>query len=121
MRKVLLLGAGKIGSLIATLLAGTEDYFVHIGDIDPEPLKQLDAELSPSHAKTAAFDVLDKAATERYLAKNELDAVISSLPYYCNPTVAELARTHKLHYFDLTEDVEVTHRIHAIASGSDHA
>lgn len=121
MHKVLLLGAGKIGSLIATLLAGSEDYFVHVGDIDPEPLKRLDAELSPAHATTAVFDVLDKAATERYLSGNELDAVISSLPYYCNPTVAELARTHNLHYFDLTEDVESTHRIHAIAAGADHA
>lgn len=121
MHKVLLLGAGKIGSLIATLLAGSEDYFVHIGDIDPEPLKRLDAELSPSHARTAVFDVLDKAATERYLSEHELNAVISGLPYYCNPTVAALARTHKLHYFDLTEDVEVTHQIHAIAAGADHA
>ena len=34
-----------------------------------------------------------------------------------NPTVAELARAHRLHYFDLTEDVAVTGRVKVISEG----
>ena len=116
MRKVLVLGAGKIGSLIATMLTGCGDYLVHLGDIDPEPLTRLAGDLGLPSLQVCAMDVLDKAAVERYLTAHELDAVISSLPYFCNPTVAELARAHTLHYFDLTEDIEVTKRIKAISS-----
>lgn len=119
MRKVLVLGAGKIGSLIATMLAGCGDYLIHLGDIDPEPLKRLASALGLPSLQVCAMDVLDKAAVERYLSAHDLDAVISSLPYYCNPTVAELSRAHTLHYFDLTEDIEVTKRIKTISSGAD--
>jgi saccharopine dehydrogenase-like NADP-dependent oxidoreductase len=121
MHTVLLLGAGKIGSLIATMLTGCGDYLVHVGDIDPEPLKHLSADLNPAHLKTVTFDVLDKAETERYLKGKDIDAIISGLPYHCNPSVAELARTHRVHYFDLTEDVEVTNQVRAIAAGSNRA
>ena len=38
---------------------------------------------------------------------------ISSLPYYCNVGVAEAARSAGAHYFDLTEDVEVTRAVRA--------
>ncbi|MBV8740806.1 MAG: hypothetical protein JOZ12_03425, partial [Sinobacteraceae bacterium] len=50
-----------------------------------------------------------------------VDAVISSLPFYCNVAVAEAARKAGVHYFDLTEDVEVTRAVRAIATGSDRA
>ena len=121
MRHVLVLGAGKIGSLITTMLAGSGDYLVHIGDIDQQPLQRLAKDLQLPTEQVCTMDVLDKAAVERHLAANRLDAVISSLPFYCNPSVAELARTHGLHYFDLTEDVEVTNQIKAVSGGSDHA
>ena len=50
-----------------------------------------------------------------------VDAVISSLPYYCNVAVAEAARKAGTHYFDLTEDVEVTRAVRAIAVGASEA
>ena len=34
MRKVLVLGAGKIGALISGLLAESADYEVHLADVD---------------------------------------------------------------------------------------
>src|SRR6185312_11873325 len=46
---------------------------------------------------------------------------ISSLPFYCNVTVAEAARAAGVHYFDLTEDVEVTRAVRAIATGATKA
>lgn len=121
MHKAFVLGAGKIGSLIATMLQGSGDYRVFIGDIDPGPLKRLAADLALPGEQVCTIDVLHKAEMERFLASHDLDALLSSLPYYCNPTVAELARAHSLHYFDLTEDVEVTNRIHAISAGAERA
>ena len=50
-----------------------------------------------------------------------VDAVISSLPYYCNVAVAEAARRAGIHYFDLTEDVEVTRAVRKIADGAAQA
>ena len=50
-----------------------------------------------------------------------MDAVISSLPYYCNVAVAEAARRAGIHYFDLTEDVEVTRAVRRISAGAAQA
>jgi saccharopine dehydrogenase-like NADP-dependent oxidoreductase len=47
--------------------------------------------------------------------------VISSLPFYCNSGVAKVARDAGLHYFDLTEDVEVTRTVRATAEGASTA
>ena len=56
----------------------------------------------------AVLDVRHPEAVATYLSAHPVDAIISSLPYFCNPTVATLALKHGCHYFDLTEDVEVT-------------
>jgi saccharopine dehydrogenase-like NADP-dependent oxidoreductase len=48
-------------------------------------------------------------------------AVVSALPYYLNTAVAAAARETGLHYFDLTEDVETTRAVSAIADGADSA
>ncbi len=121
MRKILVLGAGKIGALITTMLAGCGDYLVHVGDLDPEALKRLSAESALPNLHTNPLDAMDQSALEHYLSTHDLDAIISSLPYYCNPGVAELARGHALHYFDLTEDIEVTDRIKALSIGAERA
>ena len=42
-------------------------------------------------------------------------AVISCAPYRCNPLIAERAKANGVHYFDLTEDVAVTHRVKELA------
>ena len=52
------------------------------------------------------------------MAEHPCDAVISSLPFYCNPGVAKVARDAGMHYFDLTEDVEVTRAVRATAEGA---
>ena len=57
----------------------------------------------------------------RSCKKHPVDAVISSLPYYCNVAVAEAARRAGIHYFDLTEDVEVTRAVRRIAEGAAQA
>ncbi len=119
MHNVLVLGAGKIGSLIATLLHTSGDYRVHLADIDTDAVKRLAGALGLPARQACTMDVLHKGDVERFLRERERDALISSLPFYCNSLMAELARAYGQHYFYLTEDVEVTNQIHAISDGAD--
>jgi saccharopine dehydrogenase-like NADP-dependent oxidoreductase len=121
MHRVLILGAGKIGALISGLLADSESYEVHLGDVSPTAASDVVAAhgLPSLHAHTV--DATDRVALDAHLKRHPVDAVISSLPFYCNIAVAEAARRAGIHYFDLTEDVEVTRAVRRIANGADQA
>jgi len=121
MHRVLVIGAGKIGSLVACLLATHGDYEIHLGDISLDGPKHLVDDLGLSGIIPCILDVRHPDTVSAYLAAHPVDAVVSSLPYFCNPTVAGLALTHGLHYFDLTEDVEVTSQIRILSAGAPHA
>jgi saccharopine dehydrogenase-like NADP-dependent oxidoreductase len=121
MHRVLVLGAGKIGSLVACLLAQRGTYEVHLGDITLNTPKRLVEDLRLEGVTPCILDVRHPDAVSAYLSAHPVDAILSSLPYYCNPTVAGLALTHGLHYFDLTEDVEVTNQIKILSAGAAHA
>jgi saccharopine dehydrogenase-like NADP-dependent oxidoreductase len=121
MQQVLVLGAGKIGSLIAGLLAECGSYVVHVADVDGDVARRVVAAHGLDHLQAHGFDARDPAALAAHLRENPADAVISSLPYYCNVGVAEAARRAGAHYFDLTEDVEVTRAVRRIADGAEHA
>lgn len=121
MRKVLVLGSGKIGGLIACLLADSGDYLVHAADVDPDASAQVLDAVAMRDLRTVVLDVRDQHRLAAYLASNPVDAVLSSLPYHCNPGVAELARRHGLHYFDLTEDIAVTDQVRRISQGASQA
>jgi saccharopine dehydrogenase-like NADP-dependent oxidoreductase len=110
MKRILMLGAGTVGSLIACLLSETGDYQLHVGDTDKEALRRA-GELSSDRLTVHSLDATNRAALARFLESNPVDAVISCLPYYCNFVVSEIAVQFKLHYFDLTEDVEVARHI----------
>lgn len=121
MNRVLVLGAGKIGSLIACLLNQSGRYEVHLGDMSLEAPTHLVDSLKLERVTPCLLDVRHPDAVGTYIAAHRFDAVLSSLPYFCNPTVAGLALTHRLHYFDLTEDVEVTNQIKVLSAGATHA
>lgn len=121
MHRVLVLGAGKIGSLVACLLEQGGDYEVHLGDIGLEAPKQLIEGLNLSRVTPVLLDARHPDAVSGYLAAHRFEAVLSSLPYFCNPTVAGLALKHQMHYFDLTEDIEVTEQVKVLSTGSSHA
>ncbi len=115
MRRVLLLGAGKIGSMITEMLAGTGEYAVTVADRDAQAL----AFLPDGRADKKTVEVTDPAALRG--AMKGMDAVLSALPFYLNVRVAEAARATGVHYFDLTEDVETTRRVRQIAEGATNA
>ena len=118
MHKVLVLGAGKIGALISGLLSESGSWEVQLADQDPGAAQGVVAAHSSPNLHGLALDATDVAALQAHLAAQPVDAVISSLPYYCNPTVAQAARRANIHYFDLTEDVEVTRDVRATAQGA---
>ncbi len=121
MHKVLILGAGKIGALISGLLAESGSYKVQLADVDGAAADSVVREHGGTNLAAHALDATDKAALAKHLASHPVDAVISGLPYYCNVAVAEAARKAGAHYFDLTEDVEVTRAVRTIAVGAKQA
>ncbi len=119
-RKVLLLGAGKIGSLITCLLSESGDYDVYIGSLNNDAAEELCKECGLCDVNSIMMDASDEKQLEEIMQRHPYDAVISSLPYYCNPKVADLAARFNLNYFDLTEDVEVTRHVQKLACGRDN-
>ncbi len=121
MYNVMITGAGKIGSLIACLLADSGSYQVHLADVDfnGADVKRLLEQLP--EVKTVSLDVKNEQSTQKYLEEHNIIAVISSLPYFLNTHVASAAKAAKAHYFDLTEDTSVTEAVKAIAEGAETA
>lgn len=118
MTSVMVAGAGKIGSLIACLLADTHDYDVHLADLDfnmPDTVKLLK---NMPDIKTVCLDVKNSEDVQAYLKKQGIKAVISSLPYFLNTYVAEAAKAAHSHYFDLTEDLSVAASIKSLANNA---
>ena len=111
MHRVLLLGAGKIGRMIARLLVDSGDYDVLVGDSSPEALKLISSRIGVT---TVQLNVESNEDLAKALAGR--DTVISALSYYHNPRVAEAALAAGASYFDLTEDVETTRRVRAVAA-----
>jgi saccharopine dehydrogenase-like NADP-dependent oxidoreductase len=121
MHRVLVLGAGKIGSLLSGLLAASGDYQVDLVDANGEAARLVAASHKLPNIQARQVDASRKDTLIAHLKVNPADAVVSSLPYFCNPPVAEVAHEHKLHYFDLTEDVEVTREVTRISQGASTA
>jgi saccharopine dehydrogenase-like NADP-dependent oxidoreductase len=121
MHRVLILGAGKIGALISGLLSESGAYKVFLADFHGPTAHAVVRAHGSAHLTALALDASDKVSLEEHLAAHPVDAVISSLPYYCNVGVAEAARAAGAHYFDLTEDVEVTRAVVRIAEGARQA
>lgn len=118
---VTVLGSGKIGELVATLLADAGDYHVVLADIDEDRLQALRIPWTDGRLETVVVDAHDREALVHHFRERRIQAVVSCLPYYLNVEVASAARGAHIHYFDLTEDVEVTRNVRRLASESDRA
>src|SRR5580698_7428209 len=107
MHNILVLGAGKIGSLITFLLCQSNSYNVYLADIHQSNphTEKLDTLQNFTYV---TLDAGDTKNISDFVKKNKIEAIVSSLPYYCNVPIAKIAAQHKIHYFDLTEDVETS-------------
>jgi saccharopine dehydrogenase-like NADP-dependent oxidoreductase len=106
MHRVLLLGAGKIGSSIAALLAGSGDYDVLAADVDRDALKRL---AKSTGVKTAVASASDRRELRRLMRGR--DAVVSACSFAVNPLIAHTALSAGISYFDLTEDRSATQQV----------
>lgn len=100
MKKIAVLGLGKVGALASELLhrSGFEVTGIDMnlpGDTLPFETKKLD--LGSTDNLSAEF--------------SQQDAVLSCLPYHLNEKLAQVAHDSGIHYFDLTEDVPTTKAI----------
>ena len=115
MKNVALVGGGKIGIAIAELLTGTGDYRVTVFDRDAESLERMPRR----NLEMRRYHLADAHDFARQLEGQ--DVVLSASPYSLTTTVAEAAKRARVHYLDLTEDVESTRTIKRLAQGADTA
>lgn len=108
--RVLLLGAGKIGRMIARMLHQSGDYEVCVADSDCPTLERVASMLG---VKTCPLDVADNDAM--LAAMQGQSAVISALSFHWNPAVARAALKAGASYFDLTEDIATTRQVMEVA------
>ncbi|CAK7258357.1 saccharopine dehydrogenase family protein [Shinella yambaruensis] len=113
MKDIVVIGAGKIGSTIARMLAHSGDYRVTVADRSDEQLAAIERHAAVS---TAVVDIADGAALRALLAGKF--AVLSAAPYHLTVAIAEAAADAGLHYLDLTEDVESTRQVKRIAENA---
>lgn len=116
MKKIVVAGAGKIGSTIADMLAGSGDYAVTVID---RSQAQLDALEVTQAVERICIDIADRAALDGALAGKF--AVLSAAPFHLTVKIAEAAARAGVHYLDLTEDVASTRRVKELAAGASSA
>jgi len=116
MKRILLAGAGKIGSMIAGLLGATGEYRVTVVDRSASPLAGL-----PRNAaiETRVLDLTNPA--ELLEAMRGQFAVLSAAPYGITSHIARAAKQAGVHYLDLTEDVATTRLVKALAADASTA
>jgi saccharopine dehydrogenase-like NADP-dependent oxidoreductase len=107
-KRILVLGLGRIGSQIACLLSTNKHYRVLGADINQ---KSVD--------KYASFFSTKLLINQDYSALfQDIDVVFSALSFNENPDVALAALNAGASYFDLTEDIRCTEAIKEIAKGA---
>jgi len=104
MQKIAVIGLGKVGSLVATLLGRQ----FSVTGVD------LSAAAGSFSFPVVQGDIQDQTFLDSFL--NGQDAVVSCLPFHTNLPVAEAAHRAGIHYFDLTEDVPTTTAIRNMAA-----
>jgi saccharopine dehydrogenase-like NADP-dependent oxidoreductase len=100
MKKIAVLGLGKVGTLAARLLHESGFEVTGYDLIAPRgetPFAVKTADMGDVDGLTAIF--------------SRADAVLSCLPFQLNAGVAVAAHSAGIHYFDLTEDVPTTKAI----------
>ncbi|MFN7097962.1 MAG: saccharopine dehydrogenase family protein, partial [Gammaproteobacteria bacterium] len=117
MFNVIVAGAGKIGALITLQLLHSSDYNILLLDRD---FSHPDSQRLGEHPALTRqqIDVNDQDALYKTFSTGKYDAVISALPFFANPFIADVAKQANIHYFDLTEDRAATAHIKKIAEHS---
>ena len=113
MHEVAVVGAGKIGSMIAELLVSSRDYAVTVIDRSQQQLDRLETAVA---VRKVAADITEGQTLQRILKGKY--AVLSAAPYHATRLIAEAAKSSGAHYLDLTEDVASTRAVKQLAAGA---
>jgi len=113
MRKVAVVGAGKIGSTIVDLLVGSGAYEVTVLDQSAAQLAGLNPR---TPTRKIALEIDDADDLAKALAGQF--AVLNAAPFHLTTRVAAAAKAAGAHYLDLTEDVASSRIVHDLASGA---
>jgi saccharopine dehydrogenase-like NADP-dependent oxidoreductase len=103
MKNILLIGTGKVGSLVGVLLS----HRFRVTAFDKKKPNE-----------SYSFDIVEGDVTDLSLLEsliNKNDAVVSCMPYNLNKPIVEIAWRLGKHYFDLTEDVPTTTFVRELA------
>jgi saccharopine dehydrogenase-like NADP-dependent oxidoreductase len=114
MNELVILGAGTIGRMVCHLMVSCGDYAVRIADSAQGAVDVVTRRYAKLRGEVVDFG--DGKSLDGFL--KGAWAVISCAPYHCNPLIAQRAKALGVHYFDLTEDVEVTHQVKELANDS---
>jgi saccharopine dehydrogenase-like NADP-dependent oxidoreductase len=102
---VLVIGMGKVGSLVGILL----NKRFKVTGLDKN---------APHYDLPLPFEVLKGDCADEVFLANTLpnfEAVVSCMPYFLNLSIATICHKNGIHYFDLTEDVPTTQAIRELA------
>ncbi|HEY0791424.1 MAG TPA: saccharopine dehydrogenase NADP-binding domain-containing protein [Chthoniobacterales bacterium] len=109
--KVGIVGAGKIGVSIATLLEEA-DFCTETLVADARSVTAL-----AGLAKTSLYRLDATSPDDLKSFAEGCDAVVSAAPFYLNQAIAKACASVQRSYFDLTEDVETTDYVRRLAEG----
>ena len=113
MQDIAIIGAGKIGTMIAELLSACGSYAVTVLDRDADHLGKL---VTSHPIERHQIDIADEAALTQALAGKF--AVLNAGPFQLTTRIASAAKVAGAHYLDLTEDVASTRVVRGLAENS---
>ena len=111
MKRIVVVGAGNIGSTIASMLADAGDYEVVVCDRDATRFDMIEKHAAIA---TRVIDITDADAMRSLL--EGCFAVLSAAPFHLTTRIADAAAAAGVHYLDLTEDVASTRHVKALAA-----
>lgn len=111
MYNILVVGAGKIGTLIACMLSESAQYQVFLSDVAMDSFDINHLGTQGEKMTLLPLQAEDKNQLSAYIVKHHIQAVVSCLPYYANYAVAVVAKEQQIYYFDLTEDIHNTEKV----------
>lgn len=111
MQKIAVVGAGRMGTTIASMLAHTGDYHVHVLDPHDQALAAL-----PKHAAIVPVQLTPQMeGTDLAALLAGSFALLSAAPFHQMQRWAQAAVAVGAHYLDLTEDIQSTQAIAALS------
>lgn len=112
---ILVMGAGKIGVTVATLLSSSNDYKVFLGDVNPP--HEL-PKIKGNQIEFVTTNINKPADIKKLIKQEKIKGIISCLPFNLTLNVAKIAHECEIHYFDPTEDVATTMAVTKLAKDS---